>query len=108
MVNTPKGRCPYCGGIVKVIESEMTESVLDSNGFPTKPNGIGYNCVGWCCRCNNSVYVDPVGMGFRTFPNTKSAIDLHNQMKAIFYKEEPDKLLQNNSLIMVEGNPFVK
>ena len=32
-IKMERGSCPYCGGTVRVLESEISETVLNSNGY---------------------------------------------------------------------------
>lgn len=82
-IKVNRGSCPYCGGIVRMIESEMTESVLKENGDIMCSANLSYSCIGYCTSCDKPVYIDPTGMGYVTLPYTDTAIDLHDSIKRV-------------------------
>lgn len=84
MQHIDKGRCPNCNGIVRVIESEMTEILLNSDGSPRSSCNLSYNCIGFCGNCQRPVYIDPTGNGYRVIPATSTAVYLHNKIKEIY------------------------
>lgn len=83
IIHVDKGRCPHCGGIVRVIESEMSEILLNSDGSPRSSCPLSYNCVGFCGNCQRPLYIDPTGNGYKVLPATHSAVYLHNTIKNI-------------------------
>lgn len=82
-IKVPRGACPYCGGTVRVLESEVNESILGPNGYPKSNTNLVYTCIGYCCSCNKPIYVDPIGSGFVTIPYNDNAISLHDSIKRI-------------------------
>lgn len=107
-IKVPRGSCPYCGGTVRVIESELNELVLGSGGLPKHIENISYSCMGFCCSCNNPVYVDPTGLGYRTIPFTKHAIELHNKIKEIIGDNQKAIKSDVPITISVPDSVFVK
>lgn len=82
-IKVPRGACPYCGSTVRILESELNESVLGPNGYPKSTENISYSCVGYCCSCDKPVYIDPTGNGYITIPFNDNAIGLHDKIKEI-------------------------
>ena len=70
-IKMKRGSCPYCGGTVRVLESEISETVLNSNGYPKAQESLSYNCVGYCCSCNNPVYIGTHSGDFRISSTSK-------------------------------------
>ena len=42
-IKMERGSCPYCGGTVRVLESEISETVLNSKGYPKAQESLSYN-----------------------------------------------------------------
>ena len=78
-----RGRCPLCGGTVRVIESEINELILNSEGNPREVNGLTYTCTGYCCSCGEPLYIDPTGGYYEALPFDDTYINMHNNIKRI-------------------------
>ena len=87
-IKVNRGSCPYCGGIVRMIESEMTESVLKENGDIMCSANLSYSCIGYCTSCDKPVYIDPTGMGYVTLPYTDTAIDFDSIKRVLGDNQE--------------------
>lgn len=109
-IKMERGSCPYCGGTVRVLESEISETVLNSNGYPKAQESLSYNCVGYCCSCNNPVYIDPTGNGYQTIPYNENSIYLHNKIKDILGDKQKSNKHQCSIPITlsIPDNEFVK
>lgn len=81
-IKIPNSACPYCLGVVKIIESEINETVLDDNGNRLSTSNISYKCTGYCSACCRKVYVDPTRNNI-TYPYDKDMIDLINIMRNV-------------------------
>ena len=78
-----RGRCPLCGGVVRVIESEINELILNSEGHPREVNGLTYTCTGYCCSCVEPLYIDPTGGNYEVIPFDDAYITMHNSIKRV-------------------------
>lgn len=70
------GCCPFCGGVVNVIEGMVYDYTLDEYGYPKYLNEENYKVTGYCKRCSKQLYVLPNSMeGYTVYPvNTMHAI----------------------------------
>lgn len=79
-----RGKCPRCNGYVRVLESEMSEVLLNPDGSPRSICPISYNCIGFCVSCQSPLYIDATsGSGYEVVDATKEAIYLHNKIKEL-------------------------
>lgn len=99
-IKVPRGACPYCGGTVRVIESELNELVLGYDGHPKSISNISYSCIGYCCSCDKPVYIDPTNGDYQTIPYNDNAIELHNKIKAILGDNQ--KVIKNSVPITID------
>ena len=63
------GRCPYCNGLVNVIEGSVLEYTLDNDGYPNKLNTENYKIAAYCKNCCRKLFALPNdGNGYNIYP----------------------------------------
>jgi glutaredoxin len=107
-IKIPNGACPYCGRTVRILESELNEIVLNSDGTAKTIDNISYSCIGYCCSCNNPVYIDPTGLNYKTIPFNEHAIELHNKIKQIIGDNQTVSRSDVPITLSISHSEFVK
>lgn len=81
------GECPNCGGVVRVLESEMTEVQLHPDGTASNITPLSLNTVGYCCNCKRPLLVDIDKDGRYIVTNSEStAVYLRKKINEILGK----------------------
>ena len=86
------------------------EADLPSLVIGKAQESLSYNCVGYCCSCNNPVYIDPTGDGYQTIQYTENSIYLHNKIRDILGDKQKSNKHQCSIPITlsIPDNEFVK
>lgn len=89
------GQCPYCSGILMVVDSEISCMLLGSDGMPIKEE-TRIRCIGTCQSCGKSL------------PMMRYKYGYVRESKSFWLFKNFDKLQERKlSQIEVEGNPFI-
>lgn len=63
------GRCPFCDGLVNLIEGMVLDYNLDENGYPEVLNTESYRIAAYCINCAKQLTAMPNGMGgYNVYP----------------------------------------
>lgn len=90
------GQCPYCSGILMVVDSEISCMLLGSDGMPVKED-VQIRCEGVCQSCGKTFPMIRHGFGYREYTPSFEIIREYDLLQ--------ERKLQHTK---VEGNPFVK
>lgn len=86
------GQCPYCSGVLMVVDSETTCMILGDDGMPIKEDTM-IRCEGVCQGCGEHFQMMRHGFGYR----------VESRSFKLFSKFDRQKKLQHTD---VKDNPF--
>ena len=73
-------KCPYCQGNARIVESEMTTSIINNDGYLEARGNASYRCGAYCNTCKKPLFVDPTD-NYRILPLDAGYIRLHYLFK---------------------------
>lgn len=88
------GQCPYCSGVLMVVDSEISCLLLGSDGMPIREETM-IRCEGTCQSCGKIFPMMRDGFGYR-----KKSLSYR-----LFQKFDHKRNFQQTN---VNGNPFVE
>ena len=99
------GSCPYCGGIVNIVEGLVYEYTLDKDGLPYFLNSEQYKVAAYCKHCDKCLYVLPNNAGgYTVYPDY---IDINTLVRSLDKDEHHCLSALGNKFIESEDNPFI-
>lgn len=98
------GQCPYCHGVVNIVEGMVYDYTLDKDGIPTYLNSEEYRVAAYCKRCERCLYVAPnANGGYTVYPDNPAIPYLLHTV----YRDNKRSSALAIKLLETEDNPFV-
>lgn len=99
------GSCPYCGGIVNIVEGMVYDYTINRDGIPEFLHSENYRVAAYCMHCKKCLYVAPNSNGgYTVYPDDKFVLAMFQDI----YKDNTKRSSALGiKLLESDGNPFV-
>ena len=98
------GNCPYCGGIVNIVEGMVYDYTLDKEGLPSFLNSEQYRVAAYCTTCKKCLFVAPNNAGGYTVYPDNNAIPM--MIHSVYTDKHHRSSALGIKLLECEDNPF--